>query len=173
VDQPTELTGTWKVKFLEGGPQLPQPVELTNLTSWTSFQDEVSKSFSGTALYTLVFDKPAGHSGDWLLNLGKVGVTAEVKLNGESIGTLTGPVFSIRIPADKVQARNKLEVTVANLMANRIAWMDRNDKPWKIFYNTNMPARKKENVKNNIFYAGDWAPLPSGLMGPVTLTPLK
>lgn len=172
-DAPIALNGTWKVKFLEGGPQLPQPLEITKLESWTGFQDEVTKAFSGTALYTLVFDKPAGHTGDWLLNLGKVGVTAEVKLNGESIGTLTGPVFSIRIPADKLQERNKLEVTVANLMANRIAWMDRNDKPWKIFYNTNMPARKKENVKNNIFYAGDWAPLPSGLMGPVTLTPLK
>ena len=36
-----------------------------------------------------------------------------------------------------------------------------------------MPARKKENVKNNLFYAGNWAPLASGLMGPVTLTPLK
>ena len=105
--------------------------------------------------------------------MGKVGVTAEVKVNGVSIGTLTGPVFSIRVPADKMQGRNMLEVTVANLMANRIAWMDRNDKPWKIFYNTNMPARKKENVKNNIFYAGNWAPLASRLMGPVTLTPLK
>ena len=69
--------------------------------------------------------------------------------------------------------KNKLEITVANLMANRIAWMDRNDKPWKIFYNTNMPARKKENVKNGLFYAGEWAPQPSGLLGPVTLTPLK
>ncbi|HRG24507.1 MAG TPA: glycosyl hydrolase, partial [Chitinophagaceae bacterium] len=173
VDQPLELTGTWKVKFLEGGPQLPQPLELSKLESWTGFQDEVSKAFSGTALYTLVFDTPAGHTGDWLLNLGKVGVTAEVKLNGETIGTLTGPVFSIRLPAYKLQDRNKLEVTVANLMANRIAWMDRNDKPWKIFYNTNMPARKRENVKNNLFYAGNWAPLASGLMGPVTLTPLK
>ena len=173
VDQPTELTGTWKLKFLDGGPQLPQSLELTKLGSWTGFQDEVTKAFSGTALYTLVFDKPSGHTGDWLLNLGKVGVTASVSINGESLGSLTGPVFSIRIPADKLQDRNKLEVMVANLMANRIAWMDRNNKPWKIFYNTNMPARKKENVKNNIFYAGDWAPLPSGLMGPVTLTPLK
>lgn len=173
VDQPTELTGTWKVKFLEGGPQLPQPVELSKLESWTGFQDEVTKSFSGTALYTLEFDKPSGHTGDWLLNLGKVGVTADVKLNGAIIGTLTGPVFSIRIPADKLQGRNKLDITVASLMANRISYMDRNNLPWKIFYNTNMPARKKENVKNNIFYAGHWAPLPSGLMGPVTLTPLK
>ena len=173
IDQPKEVTGTWKVKFLDGGPQLPQPIEITKLESWTGFQGEVSKAFSGTALYTLVFDKPSGHTGDWLLNLGKVGVTAEVKLNGESIGTLTGPVFSIRLPARFFEQRNKLEITVANLMANRIAWMDRNDKPWKIFYNTNMPARKKENVRNNIFYAGNWEPLPSGLMGPVVLTPIK
>lgn len=171
--QPIELTGTWKVKFLEGGPQLPQPLEISKLESWTGFQDEVTKAFSGTAVYTLVFDKPSEHTGAWLLNLGKVGATAEVKLNGKSLGTLTGPVFSMSFWYTQLEARNKLEITVSNLMANRIAWMDRNDKPWKIFYNTNMPARKKENVKNNIFYAGNWAPLPSGLMGPVTLTPLK
>lgn len=173
TDKPVPLTGTWKVKFLEGGPELPAAYETTELVSWTATKDESGKNFSGTALYTLVFDKPAGHTGDWLLNLGKVGVTASVKLNGVSIGTLTGPVFSLRLPAATLKDRNTLEITVSNLMANRIASMDRTDKPWKIFYNTNMPARKKENVKNNIFYAGDWAPLPSGLMGPVTLAPLN
>jgi hypothetical protein len=51
-------------------------------------------------------------------------------------------------------------------MANRIAYMDRNNIPWKIFYNTNMPARKRENVKNGLFDASAWKPLPSGLSGP-------
>jgi hypothetical protein len=51
--------------------------------------------------------------------------------------------------------------------------MDRNNIPWKIFYNTNMPARRRENAKNGIFTAADWKPMPSGLMGDVTLTPIK
>jgi hypothetical protein len=48
--------------------------------------------------------------------------------------------------------------------------MDKNNLPWKIFYNTNMPARRRENVKNGLFDASLWKPLPSGLLGPVTLT---
>jgi hypothetical protein len=44
---------------------------------------------------------------------------------------------------------------------------------WKKFYNTNMPARRRENAKNGIFDASAWKPLPSGLVGPVTIMPLK
>jgi hypothetical protein len=54
-------------------------------------------------------------------------------------------------------------------MANRIADMDRRGIPWKTFYNINMSARRKENLKNGVFDAGAWAPLPSGLAGPVVL----
>jgi hypothetical protein len=54
-------------------------------------------------------------------------------------------------------------------MANRIADMDRKDIPWKIFYNINMSARRKENVLNGVFDAGHWKPVNSGLAGPVRL----
>ena len=57
-------------------------------------------------------------------------------------------------------------------MANRIIYMDKNNIPWKKFYNTNMPARRRENAKNGIFDASGWEPLPSGLAGPVTITPV-
>ena len=72
-----------------------------------------------------------------------------------------------------LKTSNKLEIVVANLMANRIAYMDRNAIPWKIFYNTNMPSRKRENSKNGLFDASEWKPLPSGLIGPVSLEPLR
>jgi hypothetical protein len=86
---------------------------------------------------------------------------------------MIGPNFQCVIPASVLLPTNKLEIIVANLMANRIAYMDRNNIPWKIFYNTNMPARKRENSKNDLFDASAWKPLPSGLSGPVTLTPIK
>jgi hypothetical protein len=108
-----------------------------------------------------------------LLDLGKVNETAEVILNGKKIATLIGPIFQCVIPVSSFHQKNKLEIIVANLMANRIAYMDRNNIPWKIFYNTNMPARRRENAKNGIFDASGWEPLPSGLSGPVTLTPVK
>jgi hypothetical protein len=51
--------------------------------------------------------------------------------------------------------------------------MDKNNIPWKKFYNINMSARKRENVKNGVFDASSWEPLPSGLTGPVTITPVN
>ena len=105
--------------------------------------------------------------------LGEVHETAEVILNGKKIATLIGPAFQCTISSSLFQQTNKLEIIVANLMANRIAYMDRNSIPWKIFYNINMPARKKENAKNGLFNASEWKPLPSGLLGPVTLTPMS
>ena len=38
---------------------------------------------------------------------------------------------------------------------------DKKGMDWKIFYNVNMSARKKENVKNGIFDASNWEPKPS------------
>jgi len=105
-----------------------------------------------------------------LHNLGKVNETAEVILNGKKIATLIGPNFTVVIPSNDIKENNILEIIVANLMANRIAYMDKNNIPWKKFYNTNMPARRRENSKNGLFDASKWEPLPSGLSGPVTIT---
>ncbi len=94
-------------------------------------------------------------------------------LNGKKIAALIGPNFRIVISPIDIKQTNTLEIIVANLMANRITYRDKNNIPWKKFYNTNMPARIKENTKNGLFDASNWEPLPSGLSGPVTLTPLS
>jgi hypothetical protein len=171
--QPVEIKGEWTLSFLEGGPSIPPAITTTELKSWTDFDNEDLKNFSGTARYSISFAKPAGTATKWLLDLGKVNETAEVFINDRKIATVIGPVFQCVIPGSALQATNKLEIIVASLMANRIIYMDKNNLPWKIFYNTNMPARRKENVKNGIFDASAWKPLPSGLSGPVTLTALK
>ncbi len=169
----TAIEGNWTLDFLEGGPAIPASRTVRSLGSWTDAGGQEVKDFSGTAKYTLYFDKP-GNAARYLLNLGKVHETAEVFLNGKSMATLIGPSFTTVIPAAAFQLKNnRLEIVVASLMANRIAYMDRHRLPWKIFYNTNMPARLKENVKDGLFNAAHWKPLPSGLLGPVTLTPLK
>ncbi len=173
VSKPQDIKGNWVITFLDGGPTLPSSIKTDQLISWTELGGADVKNFSGTAKYSVEFEKPAENSSSYLLNLGKVNETAEVFLNGKRIATLIGPVFQCVIPATAFQQKNKLEIIVANLMANRISYMDRNNLPWKIFYNTNMPARKKENVKNGLFDASAWKPLSSGLLGPVTITPLK
>ncbi|HYO21010.1 MAG TPA: glycosyl hydrolase, partial [Flavisolibacter sp.] len=171
--KPQEIKGTWTVEFLDGGPVLPAKKTADKLESWTEFGGDDVKNFSGTARYTTSFQKPSGNAAGFVLDLGKVHETAEVFLNGKKLTTLIGPVFQTTIPSSLLKQTNTLEIVVANLMANRISYMDRNNIPWKIFYNTNMPARRRENAKNGIFDASGWKPLPSGLLGPVTLTPVS
>ena len=169
---PIEISGNWAINFLDGGPVLPSKMVIEKLGSWTELKGDSVKNFSGTASYSTRFKKPINKATNYLLDLGVVNETAEIKLNGKKLVTLIGPTFQTIIPASALQQTNTIEIIVANLMANRIAYMDRNKLPWKIFYNTNMPARKSENSRNGLFSAADWKPLPSGLLGPVSLTPL-
>lgn len=171
ASSPVELKQDWNISFLTGGPILPKSFTTNKLESWTEASEEAA-NFSGTAKYTTNFTRPAGSAQAWVLDLGKVHETAEVFLNGKKIATLVGPTFRVSIPATSLKVTNTLEVVVANLMANRIIYMDKNNLAWKIFYNTNMPARRAENAKAGIFTAAGWKPLPSGILGPVTLTPI-
>jgi len=169
----TVLNGKWKVEFIDGGPVLPDPEEVSSLTSWTEMGNEELKNFSGTARYTIIFDKPAGRADAWLIDLGKVCESASSALNGVSLGTLIGPYYSVVIDSRQLKQTNTLVINVSNLMANRIAYMDRNKIPWKKFYNVNMAARLKQNTKDGIFDASSWEPRESGLLGPVTITGMK
>lgn len=170
---PIPINGKWTLEFLDGGPALPQKIVVDQLGSWTELEGDDVKNFSGVAKYSTSFEKPAGNVNAWLLDLGQVHETAEVFLNRKKLTTLIGPTFQVKISPEDLRQSNQLEIVVANLMANRISYMDRNNLPWKIFYNTNMPARRRENVgKSGLFDASSWKPLPSGLLGPVTLTPL-
>jgi hypothetical protein len=167
-----QIPGKWKIEFLEGGPNIPASLVTDKLRSWTEANDD-AKNFSGTAKYTISFKRPLVKAEAYMIDLGEVHETAEVYLNGKKIASLIGPTFRTIISADQLKRKNKLEIVVANLMANRIAYMDRKEIPWKIFYNTNMPARKRENSKNGLFDASAWKPLPSGILGPVTFTAIK
>ena len=69
---PVEIQGTWKIDFTEGGPSLPSSKEVSKLVSWTDLGGEDLKNFSGTAKYTISFNKPSGKADAWSLDLGKV-----------------------------------------------------------------------------------------------------
>ena len=171
VSSPVEIKGTWRIDFTEGGPTFPASRDVTGPGSWTGLGGDDYKSFSGTAKYTVSFNKPAGKADAWTLNLGKVCESASIMLNGRELGVLIGPDYQITIDKKQLESKNTLEIKVSNLMANRIAYMDKNNIPWKKFYNVNMAARLKQNTKNRIFDASAWEPRESGLIGPVTLTP--
>jgi hypothetical protein len=170
---PVELSGTWSVKFTEGGPELPSSKGTTKLTSWTEFGGEAYKNFSGSAEYSINLKKPSGKSDGWILDLGKVCESARITLNGTEIAELIGPDFHVILTPNMLKSDNILTVKISNLMANRIAYLDRSNVQWKKFYNTNFPARLKQNSKNGLFDASAWLPRESGLIGPVTLTAVK
>ncbi len=167
------IKGNWTVTLLEGGPELLPAFEIAELGSWTNYGPEALKSFSGTARYTITFAMPEGDAFGWQLDLGSVCESAHVMLNGEELGTLIGPPYRIRIPGDLMETHNTLEIEVSNLMANRIADLDRRGVDYRRFYNVNFPARRAENRgRDDLFNASEWPPRDSGLIGPVTLTPL-
>lgn len=165
------IDGRWDVQFVEGGPVLPARIQIDTLTSWTNFGVDY-EVFSGSATYRTEFRKPSGTAAAWRLDLGTVKESARVVLNGKELGTLIGPTFEVIVPSEELRDENTLEVAVSNLMANRIADLDKRKVFWKKFYNVNFPARKPENRKNGLFDASEWAPRESGLIGPVTLKAL-
>jgi hypothetical protein len=172
--EPRPIDGVWSLSFVEGGPELPAAMEIDKLDSWTNYGGEALKNFSGTAKYTISFNKPVGETADWLLDLGRVAESARVRLNGQELGTMIKAPYQIRIPRALLKQKNSLEIAVTNLMSNRIAELDRRGVNWKKFYNINMPARRRENTgPDGLFNASRWTPLDSGLIGPVTLTPLE
>ena len=173
---PVPVTGSWTLDFLSGGPTLPATVHDARLGSWTDLPGDDVKRFSGTARYTVTFPRPALPDGatSWRLDLGKIHESARVTLNGRSLGTFIGPWWRVEIPAAALRDTNELVVLASNLMANRIADLDRRGVPWKKFYNVNFPPRLAANRgPDGLFSAAKWTPLPSGLIGPVTLTPLR
>lgn len=164
--EPYEIKGEWRIDFIEGAPELPPEFETEQLFSWTEFGDSATKNFSGTAKYSITFDKPEQQADDWLLDLGKVCESASVKVNGQSLGVLWSFPFRIDIGDALHEGKNTLEIEVANLSANRIAEVDRRKVPWKKFYNINYV-----DIKYQPFDASGWKPMDSGLIGPVNLIP--
>lgn len=163
---PIPLTGTWRVRFLDGGPALPPPFETPTLASWTAQSGDAYRNFSGTAVYRLEFDaKGLTHA---LLDLGEIAHTAKVRLNGKPAGTCWAPPHRLPLLGLLEKGRNVLEVEITNLAANRIADLDRRKVGWKAFHEINFV-----NIDYKPFDASVWPALPSGLLGPVTLIPLR
>lgn len=167
------VNGKWTISFINGGAILPPSVRTKDLKSWTEFGGDDYKYFSGTASYNITFAKPKSTATAWQLRFEKVHENAGVFLNGKKLATLLGPVYAVNIPASCLLAQNKLEVRVANLMANRIIRMDKENIPYRIFYNTNFQGHFPENRgSDGLFSAAKWQPKPSGIEGKVQLMPL-
>ncbi|MBC7913203.1 MAG: hypothetical protein H7Y07_03680 [Pyrinomonadaceae bacterium] len=105
-------------------------------------------------------------SDEYILDLGKVHESAHVWVNGEDAGIVWSIPFRARIGKYLKKGNNTIKIEVANLMANRIRDMDKKGIVWRKFQEINFV-----NINYQNFNASTWKPQPSGLIGPVTITP--
>ncbi|GAB3016276.1 glycosyl hydrolase [Spirosoma pulveris] len=166
------LKNPWRIQFVRPNPEQGQTAfklsaTLPALTDWTTLSESAGY-FSGTARYTTTVSVPAGAAvSAYVLDLGDVREVAEVWLNGQSLGTAWCIPFQLTIPANRLKAGdNQLEIDVTNLSANYMRLYDRQNPGWKKFYDINIV-----DIRYKPFDATRWQALPSGLLGPVTLTP--
>lgn len=150
-------------------PQISGTFATDTLTQWCALPDSTAAINFGTGRYTVEFtiDDPAS-ADDWLLDLGDVRESAEVRINGEPAGKVWSVPFTLRVGRFLRPGVNRLEIDVTNLQANRIADFERRGVRWRIFKDANIAS--VTNAKKFTF--ADWPTLPSGLNSRVTLTPL-
>jgi hypothetical protein len=166
--QPVPLAGEWRLQFLEGGPALPEERQLQELVSWTELGDSTARYFSGTAAYTLSFDRPAAAADGWVMAFDQIGASARVWVNGQEVGSLVALPWRLDLGNSLKRRGNTLRVEVTNLDANRIIHQDRTDPSWKKFKDANIV-----NIDYKPFDASRNKPVPSGLMGKVRLVPVR
>ena len=164
-----ELSGLWNLRFVESAPAVHSVPDSVALGSWTDLSFEGAKTTMGIGCYTTTFviENPASAQ-DWLLSLGDVRESARVRINGRNVATLWAVPYCCSVGQYLCPGKNTLEIEVTNLPANRIADMDRRGVKWRIFKDINIAALGYKKGT----YAG-WEPVPSGLLGPVRIIPLK
>jgi len=168
LNQPgkTQVLNTgWNLHFTEGGPALPSDKKLKSLTSWTELNDPATVAFSGTGAYTRTFVLTGKLQKEYLLNLGQVDESAHVYINGKDAGFVWSIPYQTRIGKFLKPGSNTIKIEVANLMANRIRDMDQKGVQWRNYHEINFV-----NINYKPFDASGWKPMPSGLIGPVTIT---
>jgi len=161
VPAPLEITGAWDVSF---PPKwgAPANIILDRLGSLSESTNVGVKYFSGTATYTKAFDwspsaMTSNQESEHWLDLGDVQVMAQVKLNGQDLGTLWKAPFRAAISSALKPGRNTLEVRVANLWPNRMIG------------DAALPAAERFTWSSHEPFNKDSPLVKSGLIGPVTI----
>ena len=179
----SEVSGPWRVRFAPNGGA-PAEVRVDKLISWSRHSDPGVKYFSGEATYRTTFvanPKSEIRNPKWYLDLGRVEVMAEVKLNGKALGVLWKPPFRVEVTEALKRGQNKLEVKVVNLWPNRLIGdeqlpedSERNPdgtlKQWPQWLLDGQPSPTgRQTFASWRLWKKDDALLESGLLGPVQL----
>jgi hypothetical protein len=175
----TDLSQAWTVRFGEMGAE----TKMDRLRSWS--EDAKTQFFSGTATYERDFDLGAGQAksgAKMFLDFGQakaepipspapapnmrayldppVGEAAEVFVNGKSAGFVWRPPYRVDVTGLAHAGTNHLRIVVGNTAINELAGQA-------------LPDYRLLSARYGVRFApqgmDDLKPLPSGLLGPVTL----
>ncbi len=182
LNEPLSISGTWEVEFQKENSY--EAIHTFNeLTDWKNDANEDIKYYSGTAIYRKSFNFEKSDLSDhkqYFLDLGKVHVIAQVKLNGNDLGFYWMPPFKIDISDALLNGENKLEIYITNQWTNRLIGDERflatdgYDKSaqkmpdWYI-NNEPMPASQRSTFCTYPFYKKDSQLISAGLLGPVQI----
>jgi hypothetical protein len=135
---------------------------MQDLIDWSMSPDEKIRFYSGTALYKNTFTLAELPFDETLyLDLGKVGIMAEVRVNGQPAGGVWTAPWTVDITDAVKDGENTIEVEVVNNWVNRLVGDSRlpeKDRKTWINFNSTRPTDPLQ---------------PSGLMGPVTVVAVK
>jgi hypothetical protein len=146
----------WQITF-QPGRGAPASITLPALAPLQAQSDPGVKYFSGVTTYRSRVSLPGAANGTRLmLDLGRVGDVAEVRVNGQLVGTVWHAPYRVDMTSAARRGDNDVEVRVANLWVNRLI-------------GDAQPGAVKHTFVVAPTYRPD-APLrPSGLIGPVTV----
>lgn len=157
VEEVYPVRGVWKVDFqLPGGTR----TLLTELKSWTEFEDEEVKYHSGTAVYHNRFDTPAD------IALGKrvyiridgLESVSRIEVNGKDAGYMWCSPYELEI-TDLLDRKsdNTLSIEVANQLTNRMIGDLSLPEDKRVTYATTPIVKEGDNL------------LPAGITGCVSV----
>lgn len=184
---PLPIAGAWNVSF-KARSREAFVANLPRLESWADHSDERIKYFSGSATYRQSFAVSAAFLAECdrvYLDLGAVEVIAEVKVNEQDFGVVWKAPFRVDVSSVLRPESNRLEVRVTNLWINRLIGDEQLSADVEYVDNGRLkaiPAWLREGTarptKRQTFafwrhYQKDSPLLPSGLLGPVMLQPVR
>ncbi len=148
----------WNVSF----PKVGKTLIRTELFDWSKEEDVDIRYYSGTAFYSTSFQWKGKMTGkEFYLDLGKVNVMAEVRINGVNCGTVWTAPYRVNIVPALKKGTNKLEIEVVNTWANSMKGIHEQ----KI---------KMEDVWTNAPYWSEKLPLQqSGIVGPIIVSAIS
>lgn len=161
LPDPKPLTGPWQLT-LEGAA----PFTIKKLRSWSDFPQ--GKEYSGWGVYDIRFTLESltdGSGTDWIIDLGEVHETAEVRLNGVELGAAWKGARRLSCRNALKRGENHLEIRVGNLWIQKVS-----SSPPPDF----KAVAETFGIRWGLYGAGPVAELPPcGLLGPVRLLPSR